>query len=105
MPSSVSVRIRNIIGPFVICPIRNVILSTFRMAPNPFGFESSTISPVSCGDDDISINGIIDGMEVVVVPFVVDPFDKGLIIACMESWNSWRAPNEIIKALEEDCDG
>ena len=74
------------------------------MSPNPFGLEAGAVCPVSCRDDNNSVNGIVDGMEIVVVPNVVDPFDKGLIIARMECWNCRCASDEVIEALEKDGD-
>ena len=96
VPSSVGIRVCDIIGPFVVRPFGKSTLSTISMSPNPFRLEVGKVRPVSCRDDNISVNGIVDGMEVVVVLYVVDPFDKGLIIACMECWDCWRASNEVV---------
>ena len=105
VPSSVGIRVRNIIGPFVVRPFGKSTFSTFSMSPNPFGLEIGTVCPVSCRDENISVNGIIDGMEFVVVLYVVDPFEEGLIIAHMECWYCRCASDEVIEALEKDGDG
>ena len=67
VPSSVGVRIRNDVSPFVIRPFSCINHPTLCMPPIPFGLEVGTVYPVSCRDNNISVNGIVDGMKVVVV--------------------------------------
>ena len=82
-PSSVGICVRYVVDPFIVRPFIDICLPALRMPPNPFGLKDGTVRPVGCRDDNVSVHGIIDGMEVVVIPYVVDPFDEGLIIACM----------------------
>jgi len=67
VPSSVSVCIRDVVSPFFICPFCCINLPKFSMPPNPFGLEVGAVCPVSCRDNNISVNGIVDGVKAVVV--------------------------------------
>ena len=91
-PRPVSKRVRHIVSPFFICPLRNVRLSSFSMTLYPFGLQHHRCRPVCCRDDDVAINWIVQGLEFVAFADGVDSRDKGLVIACVVGWLSRCTP-------------
>ena len=82
-PGSVGVFVCDIICPFFICPILDIRFTALRMSPYPRGLEDGAVSPVRCRYYNVAVNGVVDGVESVVVSNVVDSTDESLIVACV----------------------
>ena len=82
-PCSVGIFVCYIICPFFVCPILGIWFSALRMSSYPSGLEDGAVSPVSCGYDNIAVDGVVDGAELIVVSYIVDSTDESLIVACV----------------------
>jgi len=70
--------------PILCRPFIYIKLVMSCMPPDPLGLEQDSFSPVSCRDHYISIDRVVEGVEVVVSSYVVDPSDESLIVTGME---------------------
>ena len=71
-PGFVGVCVGYVVGPFVVRPVVDIVLTAFSMTSDPFGLEQGLIRPERRRNDDISVNWVGDGMVIVVVTDGVD---------------------------------